>query len=129
MVIPFESDNHKKAWSKLGFGPPTDVFADVKPYDSVLYPYLITIEFKLVLTYAPMRKNKSEAAKDTSLAPIPVGVPSLRGSRYRYLYLVGSDGVRVKEREVFHDPMDGSHGTWSDAPTYPDACWDRIGVK
>jgi hypothetical protein len=129
MVIPFQQEKHKPVWAKLGFGPPTQVFADIKPYDSVLYPNTITIEFRLDFTYGPMRKSKAEATKDTNLVTLAVGVPSLRGSRYRYIYLVGSDGIRVKSREVFQDPMNGTNGSWSDAPTYPDACWDRIGVK
>jgi len=129
MVTPFEQEGRKPAWAKTGFGPPANVFADIKPNDSVLYPYLITIEFRLDFTYGPMRKSKPEALKDTNLVPLPVGVPSLRGSRYRYVYLVGDDGVRIKTREVFHDPLDGTQGTWGDAPTYADACWDRIGVQ
>jgi hypothetical protein len=129
MVLPYEREKHKPAWAKLALGPPTDVFADIKPNDSVLYPYLVTIEFKLEFSYGPMRKSKSEAEKDTKLSAIPVSLPSLRGSRYRYIYLVGNDGTRIKTREIFRDEMNGTPGTWGEVTSNPDACWDQIAVK
>jgi hypothetical protein len=76
-----------------------------------------------------MRKSKAEAEKDTKLSPLPVAIPSLRGSRYRYTYLVGSDGTRIKTREIFHDELNGTPGNWGEVPPNPDACWDKIAVK
>jgi hypothetical protein len=37
----------KRLWQKEAWGPPSDVIADVKPSDSSLYPYVLTVEFNL----------------------------------------------------------------------------------
>jgi len=56
IVAKFDRKHHKQVWQKEAWGPPTDVFAVVKPNDSILYPYLLTIEFSLSFAYGPERR-------------------------------------------------------------------------
>jgi hypothetical protein len=126
VVAGFDRKHHKQVWEKQGWGPPTDVLADVKPSDSVLYPYILTIEFSLSYTYGPERRSEAEAGEDTDLSPLPTPVAALRRGKYRAVYLVGKDGVRLKTREVLHEKLDGTPGTWEERPSWPDACWDQI---
>lgn len=67
VIAEFERKHHKRVWEKQAWGPPTDVFADVKPNDSILYPYVLTVEFSLSWSFGPERQSKADAEKDTSL--------------------------------------------------------------
>src|SRR5260370_12614126 len=64
IVAQFDRKHHKQMWEKQAWGPPTDVFADVKPNDSILYPYILTIEFTLSLTFRPERQSSTESERD-----------------------------------------------------------------
>jgi hypothetical protein len=125
VVGSFERKHHKIVWEKQAWGPPSEVFVDVKPNDSVLYPYILTVEFSLVQTFGPERDNKADAEKDSDLVPLT----ALLTGRYRYTYLVSKDSVRLKIREVRDQKLDGSDPTWKEKPLWAGACWDQIGVK
>src|ERR1700736_6006841 len=77
IVAEFDRKHHKQVWEKHGWGPPTDVFADVRPNDSILYPFNLTIEFSLSYAYGPERQTKADAEKDTNLSPLPTPVMAL----------------------------------------------------
>ena len=130
----------KRIWQKEAWGPPADVIADARPGESSFYPYVLTVEFRLSISYGPERKSKAEAEGDTALSP-SAGVMSLGGtgqSRNRNVYLVNKDGIRLKIREVLqkdsHSDMPGQwvfHGTeqWVERTTWPNACWDWVGTQ
>ena len=122
VVAQFERKHHKQVWLKEAWGPPTDVFADAKPNDSVLYPYVISVEFSLRMSFGPDRGNKAEAENDSTLSPLPY----MPKGKYRTIYFVGKDDVRLKSREVLSQKLDGSSGTWEERASWPDACWDQI---
>jgi hypothetical protein len=88
VVAGFESKRNKQVWEKQAWGPPTGLFADAKPTDSTLYPYLLTVEFSLSHTFGPERQSKAEAEKDSDLSPL------LPGAKYRNVYIAGKEGVR-----------------------------------
>src|SRR5712692_9106844 len=60
IVAQFDRKHHKQVWQKQAWGPPTDVLAGAKANDenSVLYPYVLTIEFSLKTTFGPERQSK-----------------------------------------------------------------------
>jgi hypothetical protein len=99
----------KRIWRKEAWGPPSDVIADAKPNDSSLYPYVLTVEFGLSISYGPERKSKTEADRDTELLPSYDPLVT-NTSRNRNVYLVSRDGIRLKIREVVY----GNH--FSDTP-------------
>jgi len=70
VVAQFDEKHHKQVWQKQGWGPPTDVFGDAKTNDdrSVLYPYVLVIEFSLKHTFGPERQTRPDAAKDSELS-------------------------------------------------------------
>jgi hypothetical protein len=128
IVAQFDQKHHKRVWQKQAWGPPTDVFADARANDekSVLYPYVLTVEFSLKTTFGPERQTKADADKDSDLSPLE-GVPAmLLTGRNRNTYLSGKDGVRLKKTEVLEQKFDGSPSEWKERPRWPDACWDRI---
>jgi len=89
VVAQFDEKHHKQVWQKQGWGPPTDVFGDAKTNDdrSVLYPYVVVIEFSLKHTFGPERQTRADAAKDSELSDAE-GVPAwLLTGRYRNTYL------------------------------------------
>src|SRR5271166_491821 len=53
VVAAFDGKHHKRFWQKSGWGPPVQVSADAKSNDSILYPYIFTVEFYLSFTYGP----------------------------------------------------------------------------
>jgi hypothetical protein len=114
-------EHRKQIWIKEAWEPPGDVFADAKANDSVLYPYTMVVEFSLKMTSGPERDTKAEAENDTNLSPIPY----MPDARYRNVYLVGKDTVRLKRREVLSQERTSS-GLWQERPAWPNACWDHI---
>lgn len=121
----------KRNWQKEAWGPPSDVIADAKPNDSSLYPYVLTVEFNLSISYGPERKSKTEADGDKELSPSPVLIYLGAGtSRNRNIYLVSKDGIRLKTREVLKKNFPGgTPDQWIERPTWPNACWDWIGTQ
>lgn len=102
------------------------MFADVKPNnDSLLYPYLLTVEFSLTHTFGPERETREEAERDTNLEPM---FGDLLTSHYRNTFLLGKEGIRIKSREMQSKGLDGSTARWEDRPSWSDACWDHIGA-
>lgn len=136
-----ESDHKHHRWQKTAWGPPSDVIADVKPNDSLIYPYILTIEFSLSWGFGPERDSKAEAEKDMKLSHFVVDPEKVtpqnyklamalqRAGKNRNVYLVGKDGIRLKAIQVLAQNLDGTPGTWEDRPSWPDACWDHIAVK
>ena len=122
VVAQFDRKHRKQVWRKEAWGPPADVFADAKPNDSVLYSHIISVEFSLRMGFGPERGSKAEAQSDSTLSPLPY----MPKGKYRTVYLVGKDEVRLKSREVLSQKLDGSSGTWEERPSWPDACWDQI---
>ena len=59
--------HNRHVWEKYAWGPPTEVFVDIKPNDSILYPYILTVEFSLNQTFGPERQSKSEAENDSDV--------------------------------------------------------------
>ena len=89
----FKRGFHKSVWQKEAWGPPSEVIADVRSNDSILYPYVLTVEFNLSISYGPERKTKTEAEKDTELSPSTVLTQlGADTSRNRNVYLVDRDG-------------------------------------
>jgi len=124
VVARFDRKQRKKIWQKQGMGPPANVLVDVRPNDSVLYPYLLIVEFTLVHTFGAERATKEEAEKDTELKQL---LGELLTAKYRNTYLVSKDGIRLRSREFFSRRLDGSPGTWRERTVWQDACWDQIG--
>ncbi len=129
VVIQSDRKHHTQVWEKHAWGPPADVFADVRPNDSLLYPYALTIEFSLSITFGPERQSKADAEKDTDLAQLPLPPLVARRGKYRNVYLAGQDGIRLKARELLDEKLDGTPVSWKERPSWPDACWDQIGAK
>lgn len=126
VVAAFEGKHHKQVWQKSAWGPPTQVFADVKANDSVLYPYILTVEFYLAFTFGPERQSKAEAENDSNLSPSGIPLAAAQGSKYLTTYLVSKDGIRLKTTESLETPLDGTPAIWKERPLWPDACWDQI---
>lgn len=128
-----------KKWQKEAWGPPSDVIADVRPSDSSLYPYVLTVEFSLRMWYGPERKSKTEADRDTEL--LPSSDPLVTNmSRDRNVYVLSRDGFRLKIREVsdknhFSDIpgkwviVSGTPSQWVERTSWPNACWDWVGAQ
>ena len=129
----------KRIWEKEAWGPPSDVIADARPNDSSLYPYVLTVEFNLSISYGPERKSRTEADRDTEL--LPSSDPLVTNmSRNRNVYLVSKDGIRLKIREVldknhFSDTpgkwvtVSGTASQWMERTSWPNACWDWVGAQ
>jgi len=131
IVARFDGKHHKQVWQKQAWGPPTDVFADAKANDesSLLYPYVLILEFSLKMTFGPKRESKADAAKDSELSE-PEGIPAwLLTSRYRNTYLAGKGGTRLKKSEALDRKLDGSASEWKERAPWPDACWDQVAIK
>ncbi len=126
VVAQFDRKHRKKIWQKQAWGPPANVFVDAKSNDSVLYPYLLTVEFTLAHSFGLERTSQEEADNDSELKLI---FGELLTGKYRNTYLVGKDVIRVRSREVFSPHLDGTAGTWQERPFWPNACWDQIDIK
>ena len=122
VVSAFDRRFHKQVWAKGGWGPPTHVFADIKANDSLLYPYVLTVEFNLRFVEGPERKTKAEAESDSDLSPLP-GMPV---GKYRNVFLVSKDGLHLKTTEFLETDLDGTPKGWKERSPWPDACWDQI---
>jgi len=86
VVAEFNRKHHKHVWQKQSWAPPADVIADVKSNDSILYPYIITIEFSLTFNSGPERESQEDAEKDANLSQFaPPGMP-LRSVKNRNVY-------------------------------------------
>ena len=103
-------------------GPPTQVFADIKANDSLLYPYILAVEFYLRYLNGPERTTKAEAEADTDLSPLP-GMPV---GKYRNTFLVNKDGLHLKTTEFLETDLGGTPKGWRERSSWPDACWDQI---
>ena len=111
-VAQFNRKHHKQVWIKEAWGPPSDVFADVTPNDSVLYRYLMVVEFSLEMRSGPERYSTAEADRDIDLSPIPY----MPKGRFRNVYLVGTVVSRLKSREVLSHDHSSSGSWWTGAP-------------
>ena len=131
VVAQFKRGFHKTVWEKEAWGPPSDVIADVKSNDSILYPYVLTVEFSLSISYGPEHKNKTEAETDTALSPSATLIQLGRNTnRNRNIYLVNKDGLRLKAREVLNKKLlDDAPAHWVERPAWDNACWDWIGAQ
>lgn len=129
VVSKFDRKHHKQVWQKQAWGPPTDVLADVKPNDSILYPYIFTVEFSLGHTFGPERQTKADAEGDSDLSQPEAPLAALLTGKYRNVYFASKDGIRLKTTEVLHRKLDGTSSTWEDRPLWPNACWDQIAAK
>lgn len=125
VVARFDRKHHKQVWRKQVMGPPSDVIADIKPNDSLLWPYILTVEFSLGHTVGPERLTEKEAQEDSQLETTP---GELSTTTYRNTYLVSRDDIRVKARE-FLPRLFGRPLSWKERSLWPDACWDQIAVK
>jgi hypothetical protein len=130
VVAAFDQKHHKQVWQKQGWGPPFDVFADVKANnESILYPYILTVEFSLSHTFGPERQSEADARGDSQLSQLGSPLSALLTGRYRNIYLASKDGIRVKTRQSLERKLDGTAIEWKDRPSWPDARWDQIGVR
>ena|SRR5271157_705804 len=95
------------------------------------YPYVLTVEFNLSISYGSERKSKTEAEGDTELSPSSVLIQlGADTSRNRNVYLVNKDGIRLKTRETLTKKFPGgTPGQWAERPTWANACWDWIGAQ
>lgn len=127
VVASFERKHHKVVWQKQAWGPPIQVIADAKANDSLLYPYIVNVEFTLKFTYGPEHKSEAEAVSDSNLSPLGIPLAAAQGARYRNVYLVNSDGGRLRATEVLQEPpAQGDSEKWIARPVWSDACWDQI---
>jgi hypothetical protein len=119
-VVALHKGKHGKlTWQKRAVGPPYDVFVDVKPSGSILYSYILTIEYSVSFAAGPERQSKADAESDTSLSPMDLIVPTIK---HRNSYAIGKDGIRLMKRE---DPT-----IWEERLFLSkDACWNQIGVQ
>ncbi len=101
----------------------------MKSNDSILYPYILTVEFSLTQSFGPERPNKADAERDSDLSQLEAPLGGLLKGKYRNTYLAGKDGVRLKTTEVLRTKLDGTPSTWEERPLWADACWDQIDVK
>lgn len=122
VVAAFDRKFHKQVWVKEAWGPPTQVFADVKSNDSLLYPYVLIVEFHLGFFVGPERKNKNEADHDANLSPMP----GIRGGKYRNTFFVNRDGLHLKLAEFLGTDPVGVPKGWEERSPWSDACWDQI---
>jgi hypothetical protein len=131
VVAEFKRGLHKTVWQKQAWGPPSDVIADVKSNDSILYPYVLTVEFSLSFSHGPEHKNKTEAETETELSPSSVLIQlGADTSRNRNIYLVNKDGIRLKTREILKRKLlDDTPAQWGERSAWANACWDRIGAQ
>ena len=130
VVANFKRGFHKSVWQKEAWGPPSDVIADVRSNDSLLYPYVLSVEFSLRINYAPERKTKMEAEADTELSPSAVLMQlGADASRNRNVYLVSKNGIRLKTREVLRKLPTGKPIEWVERSGLPGVCWDWIGTE
>lgn len=130
VVAEFKRKFHKTVWQKEAWGPPSDVIADVRSNDSTLYPYALTVEFNLSISYGPERKSKTEAERDTELSPSSVLIQlGADTSRNRNAYLVNKDDIRLKTREILQKFPSGKPIQWVERSALPNACWDWIGAQ
>jgi hypothetical protein len=91
----------------------------VKPSGSILYSYILTIEYSVSFAAGPERQSKADAESDTSLSPMDLIVPTIK---HRNSYAIGKDGIRLMKRE---DPT-----IWEERLFLSkDACWNQIGVQ
>ena len=92
----------EQVWQKQGWGPPTDVFGDAKTNDdrSVLYPYVLVIEFSLKHTFGPERQTRADAAKDSLTRNLTVqpasGKRELRGLMLAGIRLSSNNNFLVR---------------------------------
>jgi hypothetical protein len=121
-VTAFERKHHKLAWVKGAWGPPINVFVDVKPNDSLLYPYILIVEFDLLMTEGKEKNTEEEAENDSNLSPLPL----FHAARYRNTFLVSEDGLHLRATEVLDTDLNGVAKGWEDRPRWADACWDRL---
>jgi hypothetical protein len=128
VVGRFDRKHHKQVWQKQAWGPPTDVFVDIKANDSMLYPYLMFVEFSLGHSFGPERQSQSDAAKDVDLSQNPTLAALLKG-KYRNVYFLSKDDIKLKSRELQRQELDGKASTWEQRPSWPDACWDQINTR
>ena len=102
VVAQFDEKHHKQVWQKQGWGPPTDVFGDAKTNDdrSVLYPYVVVIEFSLKHTFRPERQTRADAAKDSLTRNLTVqpasGKRELRGLMLAGIRLSSNNNFLVR---------------------------------
>ena len=102
VVAQFDEKHHKQVWQKQGWGPPTDVFGDAKTNDdrSVLYPYVLVIEFSLKHTFGPERQTRADAAKDSLTRNLTVqpasGKRELRGLMLAGIRLSSNNNFLVR---------------------------------
>ena len=121
-VTAFDRGHHKEVWAKAAWGPPMHVFVDVKANDSLLYPYILTVEFYLDIVGGQEKKTKAEAESDSNLSPLPL----MQGSKYRNTFLLNKDGLHLKTTEFLDTNLDGTPNGWKERSPWPDACWDQI---
>jgi hypothetical protein len=128
VVGAFERGHHKQIWQKQAWGPPTQVMADARANDSLLYPYVVTVEFYLRFTYGSEHHSKAEAENDSNLSPLGIPLAAAQSAKYRNVYFVNKDGARLKSTEVFDTTQQsvGGPGKWIATPVWGDACWDQI---
>ncbi|MBI3609472.1 MAG: hypothetical protein HY204_02075 [Nitrospirae bacterium] len=131
VVARFKRRFHKAVWQKQAWGPPSDVIADVRPNDSILYPYVLTVEFNLSISMGPERESKTESESDTELSQSSLLVYlGAATSRNRNVYLIGKDSIRLKTREILTKKFsDGTPGQWVERSTWANACWDWIDAQ
>jgi hypothetical protein len=128
VVAQFDRKHHKQTWQKQAWGPPTEVLTDAKANDenSILYPYIVTVEFTLKRSFGLERQSRADAEEDSDLSSD--GMPDiLLVGRYRNTYLVGKD-TRLKKTEFLTNNFGGAPGEWRERPRWPEACWDRIDI-
>ncbi len=125
MVTSFERKFHKSVWVKGAWGPPTNVFADIKANDSLLYPYLLVVEYNLAFSEGVEHKTKDEAQNDNDLSQQTL-LPSAGVGKYRNTFLVNKDGLHLKTTEIQVTDFYGSPKGWQERPVWADACWDQL---
>jgi len=120
VVASFPRKRKTVAWIKSTWGPPKDVLADIKKNDSLLYPYMIVVEFWLEM------KDGSEFATQEAARASDASTFVGR-AHYRNIYLSGDDGLRSVANEILPSSAQSTED-WEKRHTWDDACWDNIKV-
>jgi hypothetical protein len=105
-------------------GPPSAVRFDLHKSDSVLAPYLGTLEFSTTRTVTPYVKTPQEAERDTRIAFL-VWFPQSWTTRHRHVYRIRSDGFELDQRTYY----DRNDQKWYLEESTPDSCWERVGYR
>jgi len=115
MVVP--TKEKKPRYSRVRWGPPTDVRFDVKTSDSLVAPFEGIIEFSIHAGVSLYLRTADEA---TSAPDHPLFSSTIR---HRHVFRISEAGVQLDFRSTYDDKRQD----WVLEQGKPDVCWETIG--